>query len=121
MANNDSGGGSATEITCVWQRVLDLDELPDGRVKPVSCGHTTVCMTHHGGEYAALYNKCRVSHLVFPDEVQTLPADRSAKAGSPDGRLTPREIAPPTCCGRRSGPSSSSATAPDSTCRRSSN
>ena len=36
-----------------------------------------------------------VSHLIFPDEVQTLPAKPGAKAGSPKGRLTPREIAPP--------------------------
>ncbi len=36
-----------------------------------------------------------VSHLIFPDEVQTLPARPGAKAGGPAGRLTPREIAPP--------------------------
>ncbi|KAB1188008.1 MULTISPECIES: thiamine pyrophosphate-binding protein [Haloferax] len=36
-----------------------------------------------------------VSHLVFPDEVQTIPAD-GAKAGSPEGRLTRRDIAPPS-------------------------
>ena len=36
-----------------------------------------------------------VSHLVFPDEVQILPAAEGAKAGRPDGRLTPHEIAPP--------------------------
>ena len=53
MANNDSG-----ETNRVWQKVLDPDELPEGRVKPVSCSHTTVCMTRHGGQYAALDNKC---------------------------------------------------------------
>ncbi|MHC5010040.1 MAG: thiamine pyrophosphate-binding protein, partial [Planctomycetota bacterium] len=36
-----------------------------------------------------------VSHLIFPDEVQTLPAEPGAGAGGPEGRLTPREIAPP--------------------------
>ena len=36
-----------------------------------------------------------VSHLIFPDEVQTLPAAEGAKAGSPDGRVTAREISPP--------------------------
>jgi len=35
-----------------------------------------------------------VSHLIFPDEVQTLPAD-GKKAGGPSGRITPRTIAPP--------------------------
>jgi thiamine pyrophosphate-dependent acetolactate synthase large subunit-like protein/nitrite reductase/ring-hydroxylating ferredoxin subunit len=36
-----------------------------------------------------------VSHLIFPDEVQTLAAGEESKAGSPQGRLTRREIAPP--------------------------
>ncbi len=35
-----------------------------------------------------------VSHLTFPDEIQTLPAP-SEKAGSPEGRITPMTIAPP--------------------------
>ena len=36
-----------------------------------------------------------VSHLIFPDEVQTLPAAENATPGGPAGRLTPRTIAPP--------------------------
>jgi thiamine pyrophosphate-dependent acetolactate synthase large subunit-like protein/nitrite reductase/ring-hydroxylating ferredoxin subunit len=36
-----------------------------------------------------------VSHLIFPDEVQTLPAPEGAKPGGPDGRVTPRAITPP--------------------------
>ncbi|MEM1250689.1 MAG: thiamine pyrophosphate-binding protein, partial [Acidobacteriota bacterium] len=35
-----------------------------------------------------------VSHLVFPDEVQTVPAP-GVEPGSPEGRLTTTEIAPP--------------------------
>ena len=42
----------------IWHRALDHDELPEGRVKPVSCGGTTVAITHHEGEYAALDNNC---------------------------------------------------------------
>ena len=42
----------------VWEKALDLEELPDGRVKPITCRHMTVCMTHHEGQYAALDNKC---------------------------------------------------------------
>ena len=42
----------------VWHRVLAPDELPDGRVKPVTCDRATVCMTHHEGRYAALDNRC---------------------------------------------------------------
>jgi pyruvate oxidase len=35
-----------------------------------------------------------VAHLIFPDEVQTLPAG-DAEAASPEGRLTGEQIAPP--------------------------
>ncbi len=35
-----------------------------------------------------------VSHLTFPDEIQTLPAESEA-AQTPDGRITPTQIAPP--------------------------
>ena len=36
-----------------------------------------------------------VSHLTFPDDVQTLPAPPKTSAGSPEGRITPMTIAPP--------------------------
>lgn len=36
-----------------------------------------------------------VAHLTFPDEVQTLPAKETARAGSPEGRITPLQITPP--------------------------
>jgi thiamine pyrophosphate-dependent acetolactate synthase large subunit-like protein/nitrite reductase/ring-hydroxylating ferredoxin subunit len=42
----------------VWLKVLDADELPEGRVKPVTCKHRTLCLTHFEGQYAALDNKC---------------------------------------------------------------
>jgi len=42
----------------VWQRVLDLQELPEDRVKAVTCQHRTICMTHFEGEFAALDNRC---------------------------------------------------------------
>ena len=42
----------------MWQKVLEHGELAEGRVQPVTCTHTTVCMTHHEGQYAALDNKC---------------------------------------------------------------
>jgi len=35
-----------------------------------------------------------VAHLIFPDDVQTLPAKESASAGSPDGRIAASTIAP---------------------------
>ena len=36
-----------------------------------------------------------VSHLIFPDDVQTLPAGENAKASGPDGRVAAQHIAPP--------------------------
>ena len=59
------------------------------------------------------------AHLIFPDEVQTLPAG-DEKPGGPEGRIAPAAIAPPAesldaalarDAGRPSGRSSSSATA----------
>lgn len=41
-----------------WHKVLEPGELPEGRVKPVACGRTTVCMTHFEGRYGALDNEC---------------------------------------------------------------
>ncbi|MGB0560476.1 MAG: thiamine pyrophosphate-binding protein [Spirulinaceae cyanobacterium] len=41
-----------------WFRVLDLDELPEGRVKTVVAGHKSLAMTHYQGQYGALDNRC---------------------------------------------------------------
>lgn len=41
-----------------WRKVLDKDELPDGRVKTVTCGQESICLVHHQGEFAALDNHC---------------------------------------------------------------
>ena len=57
----------------------------------------------HDSKHAELVNlACKsailnrgVSHLIFPDEVQVLPAAEGAEAGAPAGRLTERTIAPP--------------------------
>ena len=55
---NDQNGESGSSVRLVWLKVLESDELVEGRVKPVTCEHTTVCMTHFGGQYTALDNKC---------------------------------------------------------------
>ncbi|WP_018257359.1 thiamine pyrophosphate-binding protein [Halomicrobium katesii] len=41
-----------------WYKALSPDELPEGRVTAISCGDTTVAVTHYDGEYAALDNNC---------------------------------------------------------------
>jgi nitrite reductase/ring-hydroxylating ferredoxin subunit len=50
---SDTSNGGIT-----WYRALSPDELPEGRVKAVTCGETTVAVTHYNGEYAALDNNC---------------------------------------------------------------
>ena len=42
----------------IWTKVLEPDELPEGRVKPVTCAHTTLCLTHFKGKFGALDNRC---------------------------------------------------------------
>ena len=49
---------SSKEQELVWTKVLEANELPEGRVKPVTCRHHTLCMTHHEGRYGALDNRC---------------------------------------------------------------
>ncbi|MEO1123750.1 MAG: thiamine pyrophosphate-binding protein [Cyanobacteria bacterium J06635_1] len=41
-----------------WHRILDLDELPEGRVKTVTVGHKSLAVTHYDGQYGALDNHC---------------------------------------------------------------
>ena len=47
-----------TDESVAWYKVLDSDELSEGRVEPVTCAHVTACMTHFEGQYAALDNRC---------------------------------------------------------------
>ena len=41
-----------------WHKVAEPDELPEGRVKSVTAGLVTICLTHFEGEYGALDNHC---------------------------------------------------------------
>ena len=41
-----------------WHKALALDDLAEGRVKTVTLGVTSICMTHHQGQYGALENRC---------------------------------------------------------------
>ena len=49
---------ASKESTTKWYKVLEPDELGEGRVKPVTCAHTTLCLTRFEGHIAALSNKC---------------------------------------------------------------
>ena len=58
MANIKEGGSRGKpDGKFTWEKAMGLDELPEGRVKPVTCRHLTVCMTYYQGSYAALDNK----------------------------------------------------------------
>ncbi len=42
-----------------WHKALDLDELPEGRVKTVTLGIESICVSHVDGRYGALDNQSR--------------------------------------------------------------
>lgn len=46
------------EGRAAWYKVAEVGELAEGRVKSVTCGVKTLCLTHFQGRYAALDNKC---------------------------------------------------------------
>ena len=68
-----------SDVNRVWYKALELDELPEGRVKPVTRGLATVCMTHYQGQYAALDNEC--------------PPKRTARRGLDRERFPPLSVA----------------------------
>ena len=41
-----------------WHKVLNIDELPEGRVKSVSAANKSFAISHFEGEYSALDNRC---------------------------------------------------------------
>ena len=47
-----------SQTTTKWFRVLELNELPEGRVKTVVAGHKSLALTHYQGKYGALDNRC---------------------------------------------------------------
>lgn len=51
-----SSSGNANDM--IWYKVLEPEELAEGRVKPVTCQHKTLCLTRFQGQYAALDNRC---------------------------------------------------------------
>ena len=41
-----------------WHKVLDHDQLPEGRTTTVTIGRRTLAVSHHDGRYGALDNRC---------------------------------------------------------------
>jgi len=42
----------------VWYKALEKGELAEGRVKSVTCGVKTLCLSHEKGKFGALDNRC---------------------------------------------------------------
>jgi len=49
---------SKTNESKTWHKALEPDELAEGRVKTVTLGVQSICMTHWQGQYGALDNHC---------------------------------------------------------------
>ena len=62
MSSHDTQPEKATTTKSskplTWLKVLELDELQEGRVTSVTCDHKTLCLTRYKGQYGALDNKC---------------------------------------------------------------
>jgi len=48
----------ATQGEMIWHKVAESNELPEGRVKTVTAGTTSMCLVHFDGQYAAMDNRC---------------------------------------------------------------
>lgn len=57
-ASNERHAGATSERPSEWHKVLEPDELSEGRVAPVACGHRNLCMTRFEGRYGALDARC---------------------------------------------------------------
>jgi pyruvate oxidase len=47
-----------SELALQWFRVASINELPEGRVKSVTPGNRSVCLSHFDGQWAAMDNRC---------------------------------------------------------------
>ena len=47
-----------TDAKLSWTRVAHTDDLPEGRVKTVTAGTATLCLSHFDGQWAAMDNRC---------------------------------------------------------------
>ncbi len=57
MSSNGNGNGAAG-AKLEWHRVLDAEDLPEGRVTTVAAGHKSVALVHYDGKFSALDNHC---------------------------------------------------------------
>ena len=48
---------TTTTDELIWHKVLEPGELDDGRVKPATCAHLTLCMTRYNGHTEGTFTK----------------------------------------------------------------
>ena len=116
-----AGPGATNMLTGLWDakvdRVpilaltgqVDMQVLGPGAFQEVdlaSAFHSVAAWSQtvlHSSRHAELMTlalkhailKRDTAHLIFPNEIQTLPADEEEEISGPEGRLTPLEITPP--------------------------
>ena len=71
---------SAFEAVAAWSQAV-LQSSKHAELMTLALKHATL--------------KRDVAHLIFPDEVQVLPAGEGARASGPKGRVSPSDISPP--------------------------
>jgi len=49
---------AASEAPLIWHKVLDLGQLPEGRVTTVTAGATSMALVHFDGQWSAMDNRC---------------------------------------------------------------
>ncbi len=115
-----AGPGATNLLTGLWDAKVDrapvlaltgqvqqqvfgpgaFQELPLKEAFSAVAGFSHLCLPD--SNHAELMNLAlksakvnnNVSHIIFPDDVQTRPAKEGQEAGSPDGRLAPMRITP---------------------------
>jgi len=110
-----AGPGATNLLTGLWDAnvdrapvialtgQVDTQVLGPGAFQEVDLAAQWSQPVLHTSKHAELVNlACKsailnrgVSHLIFPDEVQSRPAPEGASPGGPEGRLASRAIAPP--------------------------
>ncbi len=115
-----AGPGATNLLTGLWDAKVDrapalaltgqvnVQVLGPGSFQEIDLASAFESVAHfsqtvlHSSKHAELMTlACRsaivnrdVSHLIFPDDVQTIPADESVEAGSPEGRLGDMAVTP---------------------------
>jgi len=91
-----------------WVEAIATDELPEGRVQSVTCGHKRLCVTHHRGECSHyrisgltgswLSVTTAICRLANPVQALAPPAARATRYAPPRLARTACAWCPTACC-----------------------